>query len=56
MAAGDTVSDGQVIGRITDLFGVPLAEITTPHGGVVLFVTSSPAMPNDGLVMAVGAE
>lgn len=56
VAAGATVADGQVIGRITDLFGGPLAEITTPHGGVVLFVTSSPAMPNDGLVMAIGAE
>lgn len=55
VAAGDEVTDGQVIGRIHDLFGEPLAEITTPHGGVVLFVTSSPAMPNDGLVMAIGA-
>ena len=56
VAAGDSVAAGQVIGRTTDLFGSPLAEITSPHGGVVLFVTSSPAMPNDGLVMAVGAE
>lgn len=55
VAAGDEVSEGQVIGNVRDLFGAPLADITTPHGGVVLFVTSSPAMPTDGLVMAVGA-
>lgn len=54
--AGDTVSDGQTIGEIRDLFGTHLADITTPHGGVVLFVTSSPAMRKDGLVMAIGAE
>ena len=55
VAAGDEVREGQTIGSIHDLFGEPLADIPAPHGGVVLFVTSSPAMPNDGLVMAIGA-
>ena len=55
VAAGDEVADGQTIGTIRDLFGQPVADVPAPHGGVVLFVTSSPAMPNDGLVMAIGA-
>ena len=54
-AVGESVAVGQTIGHIRDLFGTPLADIASPHGGIVLFVTSSPAMQENGLVMAVGA-
>jgi predicted deacylase len=52
---GARVRDGQNIGRIGNLYGDTLAEISAPHDGVVLFITSAPAMPHDGLIIAVGA-
>jgi predicted deacylase len=48
------VLEGQNIGRIGNLYGDTLTEISAPHNGVVLFVTSAPAMPQDGLIIAVG--
>ena len=51
---GARVRDGQNIGRIGNLYGDTLAEITAPHDGTVLFITSAPAMPHDGLIIAVG--
>jgi uncharacterized protein len=54
VAVGETVAEGQPIGRIGDLFGETLAEIRAPHGGDVLFVTSSPAMRVEGILLAIG--
>ena len=54
VVVGESVREGQTIGRIGDLFGDTLAEIAAPHPGDVLFITSSPAMPADGLIMAIG--
>jgi uncharacterized protein len=51
---GARVLEGQNIGRIGNLYGDTLTEITAPHDGVVLFLTSAPAMPQDGLIIAVG--
>ena len=56
VAVGETVQDGQSIGRIGDLFGDTLAEILAPHDGDVLFVTSSPAMRQDGILLAIGGR
>jgi predicted deacylase len=52
---GAQVREGQNIGRIGSLYGDTLAEISAPHSGVILFITSAPAMPQDGLMIAVGA-
>lgn len=54
VATGDVVSEGQVVGRLGDIFGDTQAEITAPHEGAVLFITSAPAMPKDGLIMSIG--
>jgi len=51
---GARVQAEQNIGRIGNLYGDTLAEISAPHDGVVLFITSAPAMPLDGLIIAVG--
>jgi uncharacterized protein len=51
---GARVLEGQNIGRIGNLYGDTLVEIKAPHGGVILFITSAPAMPQDGLIIAVG--
>jgi predicted deacylase len=49
------VKPGDVLGDITDLVGEPLAAMTAPVGGVVLFIVTSPAIKKDGLVLAIGA-
>lgn len=56
VGVGATVHEGQPIGRIGDLFGDTLAEIVAPHDGDVLFITSSPAMRQDGLIIAIGGR
>jgi predicted deacylase len=53
---GDTVAGGTAVGAIYDLFGDPLAEIHAPHDGDVLFLTSSPAMKEKGILLAVGGR
>jgi hypothetical protein len=41
---------------VTDLYGDLLEEIVAPQAGVLLFVTSSPAMPANGLLLGLGAD
>ena len=47
--------EGEVLGEMVDLVGEPLAEITSPVSGIVLFLVTSPAIKKDGLLLAVGA-
>lgn len=54
VATGERVREGQNLGRIGNLYGDTLAEITAPHDGAILFITSAAAMPRDGLVISVG--
>src|SRR5262249_36264760 len=42
--ADQHVAKGDVLGKITDYFGEPLAEIHAPMDGVVLYVVASPAI------------
>jgi predicted deacylase len=53
--AGEEVAGGQVLGRISDLWGEVREEIVAPQDGVVLFITSSPATVADGLLLGLGA-
>lgn len=52
---GDLVLAGETVGRIGSLFGDHLADITAPHDGYILYATSSPAMREGGLALAIGA-
>ena len=54
VATGDKVKAGQSLGRIGNLYGDTLTELTSPHDGVILFITSAAAMPKDGLAISVG--
>ncbi len=56
VSVGQTVKEGQSLGCIRSLFGDQLADVTAPHDGVVLFVTTSPAMRKDGILLAVGSS
>lgn len=53
--AGDEVAAGQRLGAILDGFGDEREEITAPEAGVVMFLTSSPAVADDGLLLGLGA-
>jgi uncharacterized protein len=55
--AGEAVTEGQVIGTVSTLDGAHVLEsITAPAEGVVIFLTSSPAVAADGLLLGLGAS
>ena len=56
VAQGDAVREGEEIGTIGDLFGDTLEEIASPVNGVVLFLTISPSVLENGLLMGIGVE
>ena len=45
----------ELVGEMTDLVGDPIAALTAPVSGVVLFTVTSPAIKKDGLLLAIGA-
>jgi uncharacterized protein len=57
VAAGDRVTEGQVLGTVSSLDGsVEQEAITAPADGVIIFLTSSPAVADDGLLLGLGAQ
>ncbi len=53
---GERVSRGQVLGPVAALDGSTVLEtLTAPADGVILFLTSSPAVAADGLLLGLGA-
>ena len=53
---GEAVSEGQLLGTVSSLDGGDVLEtITAPAAGVPLFLTSSPAVATDGLLLGLGA-
>src|SRR5712691_6157027 len=50
----DAVQMGQSLGQMIDLLGNPLAQVTSPADGVVLFTVTSPAIKQGGLLLGVG--
>jgi predicted deacylase len=56
VAPGDSVAEGQEIGTVSTLDGAEVLEtITAPADCVVMFLTSSPAVADDGLLIGLGA-
>lgn len=56
VGSGDEVSEGEPLGRVRDLWGDELETIRAPRDGVVLFVTTSPAVAADGLLLGLGVD
>ena len=56
VGSGDEVREGQVLGRVRNLWGDVLEEISAPSDGVILFITTSPAVADDGLLLGLGTE
>lgn len=55
--AGDSVAAEQLLGTISSLDGALVLEsIYAPAAGVVIFLTSSPAVAEDGLLLGLGAR
>lgn len=52
---GETVSEGQPIGRITDYFGNELQSLTAVASGEIVFLVTSLAMNADDPLLAIGA-
>jgi hypothetical protein len=55
MRVGEDVAAGGRLGAVLDPFGDELEAITAPEAGVPLFITSSPAVAADGLLLGLGA-
>jgi uncharacterized protein len=56
VGAGQHLTTGQLIGTVSTLDGAEVQEtITAPADCVVIFVTSSPAVSDDGLLIGLGA-
>jgi uncharacterized protein len=56
VAVGHEVAEGSKLGEVRDLWGDVHEEIVAPSDGVVLFLTTSPAVTDDGLLLGLGAE
>jgi predicted deacylase len=56
VVAGEKVAAGQLLGRVHSIDGgQSLEEIRSPADGVMIFLTSSPAVAADGLLLGLGA-
>ncbi len=53
---GESVAEGLVIGAVTALDSSRVTPIVAPRGGVALFITSSPAVSDDGLLMGLAIK
>jgi predicted deacylase len=53
---GAEVAGGELLGRVKNLYGDVLEEMLAPRDGVVLFLTTSAAVSDNGLLLGLGAE
>jgi predicted deacylase len=54
--AGDEVEAGALLGEVRDLYGDVLEEVRASAPGVLLFLTTSAAVPEDGLLLGLGTD
>ena len=52
---GESVEEGQVLGTLGTILGEE-EQITAPDGGVVLFMTSVPAVAENGILLGLGVD
>jgi len=53
---GTEMRAGDLIGTVSSLLGEVLEKVTAPADGVPLFLTSSPAVRRDGLLVGLGSD
>ena len=56
LPVGAEVRAGEVLGTVSDVWGDAIAEIVSPDAGTVLFLTTSPAVSADGLLLGLARE
>jgi predicted deacylase len=56
VTTGDIVSAGDTLGVVKDLYGDTLETLHAPEDGVILFLTTSAAVAEEGLLLGLGAE
>jgi len=56
VSVGDEVSRSQCVAIIEDYFGNQIEEILSPIDGKVMFLTTSPAVKDKGLLMGLGGK
>lgn len=52
--SGDTVSEGQLLGYITDVFGVKIEEVLAPTAGLVLYKIGTPPVNEGETLFCIG--
>jgi predicted deacylase len=53
---GEHVAEGQLLGTVSSLDGAEVLQtLPAPSAGVPMFITSSPAVAADGLLLGLGA-
>ena len=54
---GQKVEQGQLLGTVTTIDGARTVQsVTAPADGVLMFITTSPAVETDGLLLGLGAR
>ncbi len=56
VSAGDEVGEGGLLGRLRTLHGGLIAEVRARRAGVVLFLTTSAAVAENGLLLGLGVD
>jgi predicted deacylase len=56
VGVGAEVAGGDLLGWVKNLYGDVLEEIRAPREGVVLFLTTSAAVSDEGLLLGLGAD
>jgi predicted deacylase len=56
VSPGAVVEAGSSLGTVRSLFGEVIERIPAPEDGVILFLTTSPAVGPDGLLLGLGVE
>jgi uncharacterized protein len=56
VGSGDEVREGDLLGTVRDLWGDVHEEYRAPRDGVILFITTSPAVSDDGILLGLGAD
>jgi uncharacterized protein len=56
VTTGEAVRAGALLGTVSDVWGEVFAEVTAPEAGTPLFLTTSPAVSADGLLLGLARD
>lgn len=56
VGTGTSVAAGQLLGTVGDVWGEETVEVTAPEAGTLLFLTTSPAVQAEGLLLGLARD